>query len=223
MDPMADVTESEVQQRQPRRDLRREYERVRSASLPDPAYPAERARLLLGSYRRDLVPDPDTYVQAITMVLSEYPAAVIEYATDPRTGLQGPQHFPSWPPNSGEVREFCDDEMRRIARMSQPIRGRRLISYEPPPNHPGCWAKCFIGEDTPLYARAMQWTQIQDARAWKMGDLNDRKGVWITYDGSLEIERDERVAREWQTPGPEALAESLKRMMAAPRNSEFGE
>jgi hypothetical protein len=42
---------------------------------------------MFGCYRRDEAADPDTYVAAITMVLSRYSAEVVEAATDPFSGL----------------------------------------------------------------------------------------------------------------------------------------
>ncbi|MGL3208708.1 hypothetical protein [Bradyrhizobium sp. BR 1433] len=65
---------------------------TRSAvSTPDQstltAYAAQRARLVLGCYRRADAADPDTYVAAIAAVLSRYPEDVICSVTHPATGL----------------------------------------------------------------------------------------------------------------------------------------
>lgn len=96
---------------------------------------AERARLLLGCYRRADAMDPDTYVLAIATVLAVYDEWVILEATHPRTGIQASEKFKSWPPNSGELKQFCDDMSKRAARyaiydkLPKPNRAPRL----PPP------------------------------------------------------------------------------------------
>lgn len=79
---------------------------------------AERARLLLGCYRRIDAMDPDTWVLAIALVLSAYEDWVILEATHPRTGIQATEKFKSWPPNSGELKHFCDDMARRALRYA---------------------------------------------------------------------------------------------------------
>jgi len=68
-------------------------------------YAAERAKLLFGSYRKGDANDPDTYVAAITAVLSEYPADVIKRVTDPRLGIARKSKFM---PNLCELSEACD-------------------------------------------------------------------------------------------------------------------
>lgn len=50
-------------------------------------YAAERSRLLFGCYRKGDANDPDTYVAAITAVLSRYPHDVIRDVTHPVKGL----------------------------------------------------------------------------------------------------------------------------------------
>jgi hypothetical protein len=60
-------------------------------STPDQAtitsYATQRARLLLGCYRKGDANDPDTYVAAITATLARYPEDVIMSVTHPATGL----------------------------------------------------------------------------------------------------------------------------------------
>lgn len=55
-------------------------------------------------------------MQAITLVLAAYDGSVICEATHPRTGIQATDKFKSWPPNSGELKEFCDGLVARNAR-----------------------------------------------------------------------------------------------------------
>ena len=68
-------------------------------------YAAERAKLLFGSYRKGEANDPDTYVAAITAVLSEYTPDVVKRVTDPRLGIARKSKFM---PNLCELSEACE-------------------------------------------------------------------------------------------------------------------
>jgi hypothetical protein len=72
-------------------------------------YAAERARLLLGCYRKSDAADPDTYVAAITAVLTRYPEDVICAVTHPASGLPIQKDFL---PNVREVYLACEEIMR---------------------------------------------------------------------------------------------------------------
>lgn len=160
------------------------YDQVRSQSLlaqPDrEAFYAGRARLLLGSYRRDDASNPDLYVQAITLVLSEFPEVCAEYVTDPRCGIQSQEKFRSFPPNSGEVKAACEAEMARAARMQQPVSRHLSRPYIAPPNFPGCRTNMFIHEGHPNCAILREWAAsgAADSRDWK-NDESGRPGIWV--------------------------------------------
>jgi hypothetical protein len=87
-------------------------------STPDQAritqYATERARLLLGCYRKGDANDPETYVAAITATLSRYPEDVICSVTHPASGLPIQKDFL---PTVAEVYRACETEMapRRAA------------------------------------------------------------------------------------------------------------
>jgi hypothetical protein len=53
-------------------------------------------------------------LDAVAVVLAEYPQAVMATVTDPRTGLPGKS---KWPPSVPEVREACEIEMAPIRRQ----------------------------------------------------------------------------------------------------------
>src|SRR5512139_1606001 len=53
-----------------------------------------RIKIMFSAYRLDQYPDPDGFMLQALAVLSEYPAEVVHYVTDPRTGLQRTQTFP---------------------------------------------------------------------------------------------------------------------------------
>lgn len=69
------------------------------------SYAAKRARLLFGCYRKGDANDPDTYVAAITAVLSRYPEDVIKHVTHPAKGLPIRTDFL---PTVAEVHRACE-------------------------------------------------------------------------------------------------------------------
>ena len=115
------------------------------------AYCADRAKLLSGSYRRDDANNPEIYVTAITLILSEFPRATVEFATDPRTGIQSTEQFRAFPPNSGEVKAFCEEDIKRAHRMAQPVSTFRKREYSPPPSFPGARANLHVLAEAPQY------------------------------------------------------------------------
>ena len=82
-------------------DSHSNFNRDKQPSQDDQAFFAKRATLLLGSYRKDNATNPETYIQAVTMVLSDFPQNVVELITDPRTGIQADQRYLSFAPNAG--------------------------------------------------------------------------------------------------------------------------
>lgn len=71
------------------------------------AYAAKKARLLFGCYRKGDANDPDTYVAAITAVLSRYPEDVIRMVTHPAKGLPIRTQFL---PTVKEVFDACEEQ-----------------------------------------------------------------------------------------------------------------
>lgn len=72
-------------------------------------YAATRARLLFGCYRKGDANDPETYVAAITAVLSKYPDDVIGAVTHPAEGLPIRCDFI---PTVAEVYKACEERMQ---------------------------------------------------------------------------------------------------------------
>lgn len=112
---------------------------VSDHSTPDQAvvteYAAERARLLLGCYRRADAADPDTYVAAITAVLAKYPDDVICAVTHPAEGLPIRKDFL---PTVREVYLACEaivsprrEERARRKRIEQQIAERVAPAPKP--------------------------------------------------------------------------------------------
>jgi hypothetical protein len=77
---------------------------------------AERARLLIGCYRRDDVADPEVFGRAIVAVLMRYPPEVVLQVTEPATGL--PSKL-KWLPTIAELVEACDTAMEPILRRRE--------------------------------------------------------------------------------------------------------
>jgi hypothetical protein len=115
---------------------------------------------------------------AITAVMTSYPAAIVEWATDPRTGIQATEQYRSFPPNSGEVKAFCDSEVRRIHEASKERPNFRKRDYVPPESYPGCRANLLMHADAPQFGAVEAWSKSPDAddRDWR---YDDRGRLWI--------------------------------------------
>lgn len=61
-------------------------------------------KMLFSAYRLDQFADPDGFMAQAAIVFSQYPLDVIEYVTDPLTGIQSKN---KWPPNIPEIHEAC--------------------------------------------------------------------------------------------------------------------
>src|SRR5262245_17323030 len=72
----------------------------------------ERARKILGAYRRDDYADPAIFLTSLEAVLERYPDGVVEAATDPRWP-DCIQRICKFPPSIAEVAQICDDLHRR--------------------------------------------------------------------------------------------------------------
>lgn len=71
------------------------------------SFAAERAKLLLGCYRTGDANDPNTYVAAITAVLSRYPERVVIDVTNPKNAASLPNQK-TWLPSVKEVFDACE-------------------------------------------------------------------------------------------------------------------
>ena len=82
-------------------------------------YAQARARLLVGSYRITGAHDLHKFVMALGIVLALFDESVIAEATSPATGIASTLQFSLYPPNPAELRRFCDDIVRRNARIKR--------------------------------------------------------------------------------------------------------
>src|SRR5262249_7435276 len=100
-----------------------------------PEYLLNRAELLFACYRKDEAHDPQTYSAAVAAVLGDgYSREVVEYVTDPRTGIPSKQKFL---PAVAEVREACDARASHLDRMQRYQLLGPAKPYEPTPTKPG--------------------------------------------------------------------------------------
>jgi hypothetical protein len=147
-----------------------------------PIYATERARLLLGSYRRGDASDPDTYVAACAAVLACYSAEIIKRVTDPRTGISTTEKFRAFPPNSGELKAYCDEQQARAARIAayRSLAPAHLARLSAPRSGPGSRATVFVPTSAPQYKNLLERSQKAgaDPLEWRM-DI-DRAGIWVS-------------------------------------------
>jgi hypothetical protein len=93
----------------------------------------KKAEMIAGCYRRDEAQNPEMFAAALAIILGDYPAEVVDYVADPRTGVI--TEFPMGLPNVGQIQSFCDRTVKRFETMAKP---RAIaVPYVPPPLKPG--------------------------------------------------------------------------------------
>lgn len=73
--------------------------------------------MLFSCYRKDEAHDPEIYSAAVAASLADFPKQVVDYVTDPRTGIPSESKFL---PNVAEVRAACVREAERRRVLAQP-------------------------------------------------------------------------------------------------------
>lgn len=132
---------------------------------------AERARLLIGCYRRDDVADPEVFARSIVAVLMRYPSEVVLQVTEPATGL--PSKL-KWLPTIAEIVEACESAMAPILRRRERERldeeRRRALAgpTQPKPTKGELAAKypfLFRHKDAPASQRARSFRPLAEIAA----------------------------------------------------------
>lgn len=77
---------------------------------------ADRIELLLSAYRRDDYADAPKFVTQLGVVLSEYSDDVVQFVTDPRTGVQ---RRIKWAPSIPEIVEACDERKKALEKQAE--------------------------------------------------------------------------------------------------------
>lgn len=102
---------------------------------------------MFGCYRKQDANDPDIYVAAVASILNEYPPAVIDYVTDPRTGL--PNRL-KWLPTVAEVREACEMRFttaKLLINLGEMAKQKRLLLEDPNADErQKCLARAFLAQ-----------------------------------------------------------------------------
>lgn len=155
------------------------------------SYAAKRARLLFGCYRKGDANDPETYVAAITAVLSRYDETVIRAVTHPAKGLPIRTNFL---PTVKEVYEAC--EVLAAPKREEEARKKRIEKQI---------AECAEMEaKNPVYAR-----DSAEAKAVRvLHDLVGRTAAFFTIfrksDGSVSYTKriTPQLAAMGQAPSP---------------------
>lgn len=119
------------------------------------------------------------------MILSKYAVEVIKAVTDPYSGLPSKkkENGYSGMPDVADVREACDDEANRIARMDRyrqlPAPDFNRPRLAAPQRVPGDLATIFVPESNPRYPALLEWSKTADGRKFK---FEQRPGIWISHD-----------------------------------------
>lgn len=71
---------------------------------------------MFGCYRKAEASDPEIYAAATAAVLAEYPQEVVDYVTDPRTGLPSNSQ---WLPSVYEVRKACNEHADWLSKLAR--------------------------------------------------------------------------------------------------------
>jgi hypothetical protein len=139
---------------------------------------------MFGCYRRGDANDPDTYVAAITAVLSRYDADTIHAVTDPYSGLPGQKKENGYGgmPDVADVKEACEAEANRRQRI-QELGKLKLtpVLRLPRPKTPGYRANLFVPKGAPQYAAVLAMSQAKSADPFDWRYDNERGGLWVPH------------------------------------------
>jgi hypothetical protein len=150
------------------------------------------------------------------MVLTKYPKAIVEWATDPRTGIQATEKFASFPPNSGEVKAFCDAEVKRIYEAGKPAPRFRKHEYLQAERYPGYRANVLVRADAPQFPKVKAWSETAEADPfdWRL----DSVGIWVALSVYDAIIGGRIIAgKDWQEVSAAAVRAKIAADEAAAR------
>lgn len=82
----------------------------------DPKWIVTRVEMLMASYRLADYHNPDGFLTTLCSILEAYPKEIVEYVTDPKTGLQ---RRCKWPPTPAEIVEACAAEIAWRTKIAQ--------------------------------------------------------------------------------------------------------
>lgn len=153
-----------------------------NTSKASPTTVSRGIQFLFSAYRKDDFADPEGFVAQLGVVLSDFPAEIVEYVTSPRTGLQ---RRSKWPPTINEILEACEQHREYLTKVKT---SRAVsVSYSPPvpllKDLPaGSLAQVFVPEGHSRYAALLEWTKKTEVVWWKFGKSSDgRNGLWVSH------------------------------------------
>lgn len=82
----------------------------------DRAWVLARVELLMSSYRKTDYHNPEGFITTLVAILEQYDPAIVEYVTDPLTGIQ---RRAKWPPTPAEIVEACAAEISFRTKLAQ--------------------------------------------------------------------------------------------------------
>jgi hypothetical protein len=82
----------------------------------EPSWVVGRVDLLMASYRLNDYQNPKGFLLTMCSILEDYPPAIVEYVTDPKTGVQ---RRCKWPPTPAELVEACAAEIAFRTKVAQ--------------------------------------------------------------------------------------------------------
>lgn len=159
--------------------------------------------MICGCYRRDEAQSPEIFAAALAIVLGDYPAEIVHYAADPRTGVIS--EFPMGLPSVGQIKQYLDgvqikkDRLKHYGNLPPPV--PRLPK---PPVGAGDWANVLVAPDAPQYARMVGLTKDGDSRCWRYDKIKPgetKPGIWVSFNWL-----DQPAARAEMQPLPDVVA-----------------
>lgn len=132
-------------------------------------YATERARIMLGCYRKGEANDPQMYATAVSALLAQYSRYVIEQVTHPLLGLPSKTDFM---PTLKELKAACEQEAQREHRINNTKPLKALPKYDDT-KPTGCGFYAMVeqhGRPVGAYEQpADKWNKIGGDRAFNYG------------------------------------------------------
>lgn len=126
--------------------------------------------MMFGCYRKDEAQNPEVYCAAISATLGLYPKAVVDFVTDPRTGIPS-EH--KWLPNVAEVRDFCNSAAARMKVLAQPALKKYSRRNDPLP--PAKWWNLFVASNISGYEKMVERASMAKPEYYKY----EKNGIWV--------------------------------------------
>jgi hypothetical protein len=116
------------------------------------------------------------YCAGVAAVLSEFSESVVDYVTDPRTGLPGNSQ---WLPSVFEVKNACiKRQQQEFAARQQPRKLAEPPKDRPVENRPGRRAVVFIPKEREDYQSFQELTKTASTDDYLYDEM--REGLWVS-------------------------------------------